>query len=169
MVGPTALPPFLPPLPWAAWTLGRERQEGAQQRHAQAEQLQEQLSQTSEYFTQFSLVIFCLPLVFAPNPISPSGSWLFIPFGPLLLLPHLSSPGWANLSCSHPLHSLPTACPAYFEHEPPITQTATQHLAHWGTFSGAAVITTAESHGSYIFTSLYRNIQWCFTRLLKHI
>ena len=89
----------------------------------------------------------------------------FIPFGPQLLLLRLSSPGWANLACSHPLLSLPAACPACFGRELSITQRATQSLAHWGPFSGAAVITTAESHCAYIFTSLYRNIQWCFTRL----
>lgn len=45
---------------------------------AQAEQLQEQLGQMPECFAQFLLAIFSLSLLFAPKPVSPSCSQLFI-------------------------------------------------------------------------------------------
>lgn len=106
----------------------------------------------------------CLLQSPSPPPAHSSSSQLhsFWPLAPAALL-LLSWRGQPLLF--HSLLSLPAACPAYFGHELPVTQRATQSLAHWGPFPGTAVITTAESHCAYIFTSLYRNIQWCFTRL----
>lgn len=155
-------PPF-PPWPHGLWEGKGRKEPGAGRTAAEAAE-----SDVGVFCTVFTGRIQSLTAV-CPKPHLPL--WLtalhlsFIPFGPWLPLPHLSSPGWANLSRSHPLLSPPAACPACFGHELSVTQRAAQTLALCGPFSGTAVITTAESNCAYIFTSLYRNIQWCFTRL----
>lgn len=91
--------------------------------------------------------------------------WMLSPdaFSLLSCLPGSNSPfSSALLLLPHIDDCLPSACPA---HSGTSCGASTQPGTLFCPFSGPAAITTAELHYAHAFTSLYRNIQWCFTRL----